>query len=665
MPVSVGRRPRNSKRSKTGCSECRRRKIKCDEEQPQCGQCRRRHHNCSLLDSQFRQVYPPSRTGVQKGSVASAASVTQSDTHNHSNSAASATHHDTPTATTIPNAVGSESPSLVPSPAERRLQQALPGTSASPLSSLSVAWHANPTVSPTHGTIARSKEVLTIESLNDSNTSGTLDPLISLPNSSPSDLANESIDVLKGTQQELFLLRHYAECIAPWMDLLYQYEVFNREVLTLVPDYPILRYAACAVAAKQLGQLSSTLASTLRGGKTQEAIALRFTLGQPGVSWYGAKYYEKAIQTLVKSITPTDTVPEYIYPPISLSQGNLMIQADREDPIVRLLATCLLIQYEQLSASRDAWSGHLTGFSKLLDLIGDGKLLRPNHIFEAVYPFTKDVMHLKAGFWNFVVNDLEESIVSHSHTRVDTENLALWRNMGLMIEDDGTLKMDDSVNSLSTTPEHARDKVLSYTLIRLVCKIVDYIAPSSLDDSLVQQLPAQPDIRKAAFVSLETQLDTWHRSLSPSFRADGTFSPIEKEQESPGLFGRELWFSNDLCSTTMLYYHMARILLHINRPSDLMPSSAGSTQSLDLLRVLRDMERTLQIHASEVFSIVQSKPSDAVLLRSIQPLYVAGRCCNRVCDMRLLVLMFREVENDIGVATEAENELRKTTNLTR
>lgn len=36
-------------------SECRKRKIKCDETHPQCGQCRRAGRSCPILDSLFRQ----------------------------------------------------------------------------------------------------------------------------------------------------------------------------------------------------------------------------------------------------------------------------------------------------------------------------------------------------------------------------------------------------------------------------------------------------------------------------------------------------------------------------------------------------------------------------------------------------------------------------------
>ena len=197
------------------------------------------------------------------------------------------------------------------------------------------------------------------------------------------------------------------------MDLLYRYEVFSREVLTLARKHPILRYAACAVAAKQLGQIKRPLDTIIRG-KTQLKIARSLARRRLGFLWYGIKYYEKAIQTLVKSIAPRESqapcVPHnHASPAVSLSQGDLMIRAEGEDPIVRLLGTCILIQYEHLSANRDAWSGHLTGFSKLLDLIDDGKILHRYPLFEQVYPWTKDIMEVKAGFWNFVANDLEES----------------------------------------------------------------------------------------------------------------------------------------------------------------------------------------------------------------------------------------------------------------
>lgn len=140
-----------------------------------------------------------------------------------------------------------------------------------------------------------------------------------------------------------------------------------------------------------------TSLSTVLRGKTQENLA-RLAQGRLGFGWYGAKYYEMAIQTLRESISQTDVATNQVSTPLSLSHSYLMVRADREDPIVRLLGTCILIQYEQLSANRNAWSGHLTGFSKLLDLIDDGSLFIPNPVFEAVYLIAKDHFNFQKCF---------------------------------------------------------------------------------------------------------------------------------------------------------------------------------------------------------------------------------------------------------------------------
>ncbi|UNI23830.1 hypothetical protein JDV02_009624 [Purpureocillium takamizusanense] len=369
------------------------------------------------------------------------------------------------------------------------------------------------------------------------------------------------------------------------------------------------------------------------------------------------KYYEKAIQTLVKSITPKEsqaTGGNHPSPAVSLSRGDLMIRADGEDPIVRLLGTCILIQYEHLSANRDAWSGHLTGFSKLLDLIDDGKLLEQHPIYEQVYPWTKDIMEVKAGFWNFVVNDLEESFVSHRRTRINTDNLALWRNMGLLAEDNGRLTLSSGPNSLSTTAEHARDKVLSYTLIRLLCKLVETLAPLPEWNSAAATIDMETNTTALALLSLECEFDAWFEMLSPSFYPDGNFLTPEDDYgaEASGLFSQEIWFSNDLCSTTMMYYHMARLLLLIHRPSHLLSASTtGSAVCFDLLHAFRATQQKLRFHATKVISIVRGTPCDAVRLRAIQPLYVAGRCCANIQERKGLVDILTSIQDNLGIAT--------------
>lgn len=223
--------------------------------------------------------------------------------------------------------------------------------------------------------------------------------------------------------------------------------------------------------------------------------------------------------------------------------------------------------------------------------------------------------------------------------------------MGLLIEDDGQLSLASCSNNLSTTAEHARNKVLSFTLIWLLCKVIHHLAP------LPQSDHSRAETESSAardFVHLESQFDTWHQIISASFHPDGTFfTPVNGDQEPKGLFAREIWFSNDFCSTTMMYYHMARLLLLIHRPPGLLSEMFQNnvSASFDLIHTLRETKQKLQFHAAEVISIARGTPCDAVKLRAIQPLYIAGRCCTTVEDRKGLVEFLASIQDNLGIAT--------------
>lgn len=242
-------------------------------------------------------------------------------------------------------------------------------------------------------------------------------------------------------------------------------------------------------------------------------------------------------------------------------------------------------------------------------------------------------------------------VVSHRRTRIDTENFSLWRNMGLLIDDVGRLTLTDGPHSLESTPEHARDKVLSYTLIRLLCKLVDYLAPPLWDTSSMSR-DVNATYGNSAFEDLESQFESWFQMLSPSFHPDGTFVTDAGDNTTASrLFGPELWFSNDSCSTTMMYYHMACMLLLIHRPPEMLQAAPGRGTPTDLLSAFRTIEKKLHFHARQIIATVRGTPCDAVKLRAIQPLYVAGRCCNESRDREMLVEMLTDIQDSLGIAT--------------
>lgn len=181
---------------------------------------------------------------------------------------------------------------------------------------------------------------------------------------------------------------------------------FGHECIILTREHPLLRYSACALAGKQLGQ-SAVSKSRLFESATQRESARQLLATGNDFTWYGVKYYDKAIKTLSRSIRPPEShqtsvrSPETSSPAMSLPQSDIMTRAEGEDPIARLLATCLLVEYEHLSGNKKGWTGHLNGFSKLLTLLDDGSLFYHNPLSHQLFD-AKSQRALRAAFWWWV-----------------------------------------------------------------------------------------------------------------------------------------------------------------------------------------------------------------------------------------------------------------------
>lgn len=205
-----------------------------------------------------------------------------------------------------------------------------------------------------------------------------------------------------------FFLRHFAEGAGQWMDIITgQSSYFSQYVVQLASQSPLVRYSACSLAAKQLGQMKDYTQMT---DKTHWSSIVASALLKPGLDflWYGAKYYEKAILLLARQISdhPSSTAhlsPREIYQ--STSSDHLRLD-DHESTSTTfpILSACMLCAYEDLSGTMPAWSGHLDGINKLL---------RP-HIDLHVTPVTPDNLHrtpeslrgLETSFWYFALNDI-------------------------------------------------------------------------------------------------------------------------------------------------------------------------------------------------------------------------------------------------------------------
>ncbi|KAJ5092885.1 hypothetical protein N7456_008746 [Penicillium angulare] len=404
--------PRRINRSRKGCPECRMRKIKCDEKKPECTQCRNKGRACGIIDGLFRPVsFTPETTFVSSP----AAEVSEIDSS-----------HPWP-----------DSPAGNDSSAETRgpLTQTIKSTSIinpSKKYSQTTAISPRSPTQPRHSTPPESQFPLPSNPQRAIKRASTRSQRSLYSQSSPIVPNSNKIGARhalthKSTFPEYFLeennqnrieisffLRHFAEGSGKWMDIFTNNRsYFSQHVVQLASQSQLFRYSACAIAAKQLGQMkdstkvtNNTPQSKITASKLLEVESnIHFT-------WYGAKYYEKAILLMAQQISQTPNSTSHLSPSdIYQSTGN---DADDDadglgdhgyaSSLFRALSACILCAYEDLNATMRAWSGHLDGAIKLI-----GPLI----FLPAIYPDTCGAPQasraLETAFWYSALDDMLNS----------------------------------------------------------------------------------------------------------------------------------------------------------------------------------------------------------------------------------------------------------------
>lgn len=211
-----------------------------------------------------------------------------------------------------------------------------------------------------------------------------------------------------------FFLRHFAEIGGQWMDICTgPRSYFSQYVVQLASQSPLLRYSACAMAAKQMGQMKdSTQATNVTRRSSMTASRLLRPSMDMDFEWYGAKYYEKAILLMARQISHDRSIIQ-----IHLSPGEIYLSPSSDyshlddhqstSSAFQILAACILCSYEDLSATMRAWTGHLDGINKLLR----PHLDLPNSP-DNFYRIPQSLRALDVSFWYFALNDMLNSCKS-------------------------------------------------------------------------------------------------------------------------------------------------------------------------------------------------------------------------------------------------------------
>ncbi|KAJ5702030.1 hypothetical protein N7488_009578 [Penicillium malachiteum] len=196
------------------------------------------------------------------------------------------------------------------------------------------------------------------------------------------------------------------------------------------------------MAAKQLGQMKNYSVQT---GRTPSSAHVAAALTAPGLDflWYGAKYYEKAILILAKEISHRECSACGLSPGEIYGSGFVSPVPDHshcDEPedssaAFRILAACILCQYEDISATMRAWTGHLDEIHKLIRRYLDDTVALPDIIGD----IPQSTKALQTSFWFFALHDVLNGFTLRQPCRLDAREMALWHKMGLPLDDGGHL----------------------------------------------------------------------------------------------------------------------------------------------------------------------------------------------------------------------------------
>lgn len=238
------------------------------------------------------------------------------------------------------------------------------------------------------------------------------------------------------------------------------------------------------------------------------------------------------------------------------------------------------------------------------------------------------------------------SVVSQRHTRVDTEDLLLWRSMGLPLDEAGYPRTDVPTPG-SVDVHHDNEQTALRALLRLLCKVVN-CKHGTVSSTL------SPAEHEAQWTRLHCAFDAWLERIPPSFQPDAI---LKREVDSRGpvsdIFAEEIWFTSSTCAFAMIHYHMARIILLMCGPSNMFFRTNTSPRSnFELMGAYRALEQKLRNHAKAILSIVLGTPDDSLRIHLLQPLYTAGQCLTEKSDQCMIVEMIRSIEQDLGIMSE-------------
>lgn len=272
------------------------------------------------------------------------------------------------------------------------------------------------------------------------------------------------------------------------MDLFDQTTFFGSHIPVKSISSPLLKHAACAYAAKQLGRVGGR--KVVFGGfcSNQATMEVWENAGKENWSLLAAEHYDKAISLLKETLqwdhaslgdNSSEDIDKRYYAPRTLDgmveerrlrrrQFGSAQSTARSDDL--LAATAILCEYESIDASAAAWAHHLSGTKSLLDVVEVGMM--PLDSPAIPLQKKKPSQARKAIFWNFARQDMFAAFRNECRTRLDTEDIPMWKDAGLLLDENNLVIPSNTPESGLPEGNLMREDMIGNALIWLISKMV-------------------------------------------------------------------------------------------------------------------------------------------------------------------------------------------------
>ncbi|KAF4818142.1 Transcription activator AMTR1 [Colletotrichum tropicale] len=649
-------------RSHHGCLTCRKRKLKCDEAKPTCGQCTKSDRECIFSqDTKFRHFDVQGLLGQGQEKTLAGRAV---------NEGLFAKDHvwiDIPDELTFVNITNPYEDDTTAFEDELLLRHAGDGLTYTRSDGIPPARWDNTLPTPPSQDLGSQLDTDAVSRidcaqqppreiqntpdilLNDSNieTFETVSPpaergprnsvVYTPPILEPDDdvPVDEDINDLETSVLGLQLLRHFREGPGQWMDLFDTSAHFSCKIPIRATTRPLLKSAICALAAKHLSRTQSNNCEN-QSTRSARAPISSPTSRTPDWQYHAVRYYHQAIRCLKHAI--------------ALGRCDDTRDMDGGRHTDTFAAVAILCMYELMNAPGNAWKAHLTALP--LYSASDGNLTGCSLVPIPQSPIKGPI------FWSLARQDFLCAFISETQTRLNLDHVRLWQNFGLATDENSLLLpfspfCTADIRASTDVDEDSKSNELLWLLGKVVNYITsgDGIKPEDYSRPAGQRmsLGVTQELLLQRWEKLEMELQRWYESLPPTFAPSARTKYTISTERGENVKDMEMiWYDIPMCAATMQSYHMACILLLVNRPQE---STAIRSTVSARLRSYRLIQREVLRHGKEICGISLSDPPDAVRIHSVQPLFVAGQSFHERPAQELVLKLLSDIEKELGWAT--------------